>query len=144
MSTIRICPTATEPLSCSGQPAPKGSDTGRVIADCVFCEIVTGATRSRKVYEDAEVLAFHDIHPRAPVHVLVIPKRHITSASDLTEADVMLAGRLLLVARQVAAELGIADSGYRLVNNCGAHAGQTVWHLHLHILGGRQMGWPPG
>jgi histidine triad (HIT) family protein len=96
------------------------------------------------VYEDAEVLAFHDIRPRAPVHVLVIPKRHIPTAGDLTDTDVMLAGRLLLVARNVAAELGIAASGYRLVNNCGGDAGQTVWHLHLHVLGGRPMGWPPG
>jgi histidine triad (HIT) family protein len=115
-----------------------------VIADCVFCEIVTGVARSRKVYEDAEVLAFHDINPRAPVHVLIIPKRHIPTASDLTDADTVLAGRLLLVARKLAAELGVAESGYRLVNNCRGHAGQTVWHLHLHILAGRPMGWPPG
>lgn len=112
--------------------------------DCLFCKMVTGAIQPNKVYEDTDVLAFNDINPQAPVHVLIIPKRHIPTANDLTDADAIVIGKLFLVGRKIAAELGIAESGYRLVNNCGTDAGQTVWHLHLHILGGRALGWPPG
>jgi histidine triad (HIT) family protein len=113
-------------------------------ADCLFCKMVTGAIQPNKVYEDAEVLAFKDINPQAPVHVLVIPKRHIATTNDLTETDAALIGKLVLVAQKIAAQLNVAEAGYRLVNNCNADAGQTVWHLHLHILGGRRMNWPPG
>ena len=115
-----------------------------MVADCLFCKMVTGAIQPNKVFEDAEVLAFKDINPQAPVHVLVIPKRHIASANDLSDADAALIGKLFLAGRKIASDLGIAESGYRLVNNCGGDGGQTVWHLHLHMLGGRHMNWPPG
>lgn len=113
-------------------------------ADCLFCKIVSGAIQPDKVYEDADVLAFRDVNPQAPVHVLVIPKRHVTTLNDLTDADTALAGKLLLAAQRIAAQLGIADTGYRVVNNCNADGGQSVWHIHLHVLGGRRMQWPPG
>lgn len=96
------------------------------------------------LFSDEEVVAFHDIAPRAPVHVLVIPRRHITSLADAAESDHRLLGKLLLAATEVARRTGIADGGYRVVTNCGAGAGQSVLHLHLHVLGGRPMGWPPG
>src|SRR5262245_48532777 len=102
-------------------------------ADCLFCKMVTVEIRPNKVYEDNEVLAFNDINPQAPVHVLVIPKRHIATTNDLTDADTTLVGKLFLTSKKIAAELKIADAGYRVVNNCNADAGQTVWHLHLHL-----------
>src|SRR3712207_4369627 len=104
--------------------------------DCLFCKMVSGAIQPNKVYEDADVLAFKDINPQAPVHVLVIPKRHVSTVNELTEADAALVGKLVLTGQKVASLLGIADSGYRLVNNCNADGGQTVWHIHLHVLGG--------
>ncbi len=113
-------------------------------ADCLFCKMVSGAIQPNKVYEDNDVLAFRDINPQAPVHVLVIPKRHIATVNDLTDADAALVGKLTLIAKKIAAELGVADSGYRLVSNCNADAGQSVWHIHLHLLGGRGLQWPPG
>jgi histidine triad (HIT) family protein len=112
--------------------------------DCLFCKMVSGAIQAKKVYEDADVLAFHDINPRAPVHVLVIPKKHFSTINDFTDADATLIGKLILAAKKVAAELGIADSGYRLIANTNAGGGQVIWHVHLHVLGGRQMTWPPG
>jgi histidine triad (HIT) family protein len=112
--------------------------------DCLFCKMVAGVIQPNKVYEDTEILAFKDINPQAPVHVLVVPKRHIASANDLTDADAALVGKLFLAGRKIASDLGVAESGYRLVNNCGADGGQSVGHLHLHVLGGRQMNWPPG
>jgi histidine triad (HIT) family protein len=113
-------------------------------ADCLFCKMVSGVIQPDKVYEDADVLAFRDIKPQAPVHVLIIPKRHITTLNDMTDADTALAGKLFLTAQKVAAQLGVADAGYRVVNNCNLAGGQAVWHLHVHLLGGRQMHWPPG
>jgi histidine triad (HIT) family protein len=113
-------------------------------ADCLFCKMVSGTIQPNKVYEDNDVLAFRDINPQAPVHVLVIPKRHITTVNDLTDTDAALIGKLVLTGRKIAAQLGVADSGYRLVTNCNADAGQSVWHIHLHILGGRKLQWPPG
>jgi histidine triad (HIT) family protein len=110
--------------------------------DCLFCKIAAGAIPSKKVYEDADVFAFHDIAPKAPVHVLIVPKRHIRTLNELT--DTTLAGKLLLTARQLAAELGIAERGYRVLNNVNEEGGQVVWHVHFHLLGGRQMTWPPG
>jgi len=111
--------------------------------DCLFCKIIAGAIPSKKAYEDDEVFAFHDIHPQAPTHVLVVPRRHIASLDETVEADQALLGRALLAARTVARELGIA-SGYRVVSNCGTPAGQSVFHIHFHLLGGRPLGWPPG
>lgn len=113
-------------------------------ADCLFCKMVSGAIKPDKVYEDAEVLAFRDINPQAPVHVLVVPKRHIATLNDLTSADAALVGKLFLAAQKVARDLGVADSGYRTLMNCNRDAGQSVWHIHMHLLGGRVMHWPPG
>ena len=112
--------------------------------DCLFCKIASGEIGSKKAYEDDRVLAFYDISPAAPVHILIIPKQHIQSAYDLKESDGALLGHMFEIAAQLAKELGIADSGYRLVTNVGADAGQSVPHLHLHLLGGRDMTWPPG
>lgn len=114
------------------------------MADCLFCKMVAGEISPDKVYEDDHVLAFRDIHPQAPVHVLVVPKRHIATLNDLAPDDAELVGRLFLAARQVAQVEGIAESGYRTVMNCNADGGQSVYHIHLHLLGGRAMGWPPG
>ena len=111
---------------------------------CLFCRIVNGEIPASKVYEDAEVLAFNDITPQAPLHVLVVPKRHIATTNDLAETDLALVGQLVRRAAAIAAEKGYADRGYRTVFNCNAEAGQTVFHIHLHLLAGRPLGWPPG
>lgn len=113
------------------------------MSDCLFCKIAEGEIPSKKVYEDDEFFAFHDISPQAPTHVLVIPRRHIASLDEVGEDDQALLGRLLLLCQRLARESGIAG-GYRVVNNCGASAGQSVFHVHFHLLGGRPMGWPPG
>jgi histidine triad (HIT) family protein len=107
--------------------------------DCIFCKIAQGTIPSRKVYEDDQVVAFHDIEPQAPVHLLVIPKKHIATMNDCEAKDAALLGHTLLAAQQVAREAGLADNGYRLVNNCGADAGQLVFHIHWHILGGEKL-----
>jgi histidine triad (HIT) family protein len=112
--------------------------------DCLFCRIVKKEIPASVVFEDEAVLAFRDINPQAPVHIQIIPKRHVARACDLTKADGSLVSQLVLTANQLASGLKIVDSGYRLVVNCNAGAGQTVYHLHLHLLGGRPMGWPPG
>lgn len=111
---------------------------------CLFCRIVNGEIPASKVFEDADVLAVNDINPQAPLHVLVIPKRHIPTTNDLAESDQALVGQLIRRAAAIAAEQGYADRGYRTVFNCNAEAGQTVFHLHLHLLAGRPLGWPPG
>jgi len=111
---------------------------------CLFCKIVAGDIPSDVVHEDDLVLAFNDISPRAPVHQLVIPKRHIASMADLTGEDAELLSRLFAVAAELAASAGLANSGYRVVTNVGADGGQSVDHLHFHLLGGRAMTWPPG
>lgn len=110
---------------------------------CVFCGIVAGSEPARELYRDDAVVAFHDINPQAPVHVLVIPREHIATVLDIAPHHAEVLGRLHLVARDLAHELGLADSGYRTLFNCGRDAGQSVWHIHLHLLGGRPMGWPP-
>lgn len=114
------------------------------MSDCLFCKMVAGTIKPDVVYEDDAVLAFRDINPQAPTHVLVVPKRHISTINDLTGEDAELVGRLYLGAKKVAEQEGIAAEGYRTVMNCNAAAGQTVFHLHLHVLGGRNMHWPPG
>ena len=111
---------------------------------CLFCRIASGEIPASKVYEDTDVLAFNDINPQAPLHVLVIPKQHIATTNDLTEADEALVGKLVRAATALAAQKGYADRGYRVVFNCNAEAGQTVFHIHLHLLAGRSLGWPPG
>lgn len=112
--------------------------------DCLFCKIAQKQIPSKIAYEDAEVLAFHDIQPKAPTHIQVIPKRHIARVSEVTEKDSALVAKLVLTANRLAREQGIAEPGYRLVFNCNPAAGQSVYHLHLHLLGGRPMSWPPG
>jgi histidine triad (HIT) family protein len=110
---------------------------------CVFCKIVAGELPSKPVLDEPDIYAFHDIHPAAPAHVLVIPKVHIASLAHATSKDAPLLGKCLDGARRVAAVLGL-DAGYRTVINTGAHGGQTVHHLHIHVLGRKQHGWPPG
>lgn len=110
--------------------------------DCLFCNMVAGVIKPDIVYDDADILAFRDIQPKAPVHMLIIPKQHIATLNDLD--DVELAGRLLQVAQKLAVTEGLAESGYRTVINCNQNGGQTVFHLHIHLLGGRQLAWPPG
>ena len=111
---------------------------------CLFCQIVEKKVPAKVAYEDDQVMAFHDIRPQAPVHVLVIPKKHITSLLDLTPGDDALVGGVVRRARELARELGLADRGFRLVFNAGDDAGYSVYHIHLHLLGGRALGWPPG
>lgn len=113
-------------------------------SDCLFCKIIAKEIPSKTVYEDDQVVAFEDINPQAPTHILVLPRRHIASLNEVAAADALLVGHLHLVAAKLARERGIADSGYRTVLNNGRGAGQSVFHLHLHLLGGRGMRWPPG
>ena len=108
-------------------------------ADCLFCKIVNRELPAEIVFEDDEFLAFNDISPQAPTHTLIIPKTHIATVNELTEAEIDLPGKLILRARALASEKGIAESGYRLILNCNPDGGQTVYHIHLHLLGGRQM-----
>jgi histidine triad (HIT) family protein len=114
------------------------------MADCIFCKIVSGEIPSKKIYEDDEILAFHDVDPKAPVHFLVIPKRHIPNVMELERGDAALMGRLLYKAQELAAEQGCAEKGARFVINCKADGGQSVDHIHCHVLGGRPLAWPPG
>ena len=109
---------------------------------CLFCRIVRREIPAKLVYEDEQTVAFRDIDPKAPTHILVIPKAHVASLNDATDAEML--GRLMLVAKALAASEGLASDGYRTVVNTGANAGQTVFHIHLHLLGGRKLGWPPG
>ena len=111
--------------------------------DCLFCKIVAGEIPSERVLEDDDVIAFRDIAPRAPTHVLIIPRHHIRDAHALTDADGALLARLFAAARRIADDAGL-ERGYRVVTNVGPEAGQSVFHLHLHLLGGRTMSWPPG
>jgi histidine triad (HIT) family protein len=108
--------------------------------NCIFCKIIERQIPSTIVYEDDKVLAFKDIHPQAPVHVIIIPKLHIANVNELTPENAAVVGDIHLAAQKIAAKLGIADKGYRLINNCGADAGQTVFHLHYHLLGGVKLG----
>ncbi|GMR09073.1 MAG: histidine triad nucleotide-binding protein [Gammaproteobacteria bacterium] len=114
------------------------------MTDCLFCKMVSAEIQPDRVYEDDEVLAFRDISPQAPVHILIIPKQHIATLNDASEGHAMLMGKLMLVAKQLAVQEGIDQDGYRTVINCNQHGGQAVYHIHVHLLGGRQMGWPPG
>jgi histidine triad (HIT) family protein len=113
-----------------------------VTESCLFCRIVRREIPAAIVWEDEHALAFNDIEPRAPVHVLVIPKRHVSSLNEATDADLL--GHLLLAAREIAEGENISEAGYRTVINTNAGAGQTVFHLHVHVIGGRQLNWPPG
>lgn len=111
--------------------------------DCIFCKIVNGEIPSNKAYEDDKVLAFYDLEPQAPVHILIIPKEHIASAADITAENSAVISHIFEVAAIIAKEKGL-DNGFRIVNNCGDSAGQTVKHIHFHLMGGRDFGWPAG
>ncbi len=114
------------------------------MSDCLFCKMVSGEIEPDKVFESDDLLAFKDINPQAPTHILVVPKKHIATTNDLTQEDQNLVGQMVLAAQDIAEKEGIAESGYRLVLNCNQHGGQSVDHIHIHLLGGRQMMWPPG
>lgn len=114
------------------------------MSDCLFCKIINEEIPADKIYEDSDVIGFTDINPQAPHHVLFIPRQHINTVNDLQAADAEIVGKLFLAAKQHAEKLGVAAEGYRLVMNCNALAGQTVFHIHLHMLAGRGMSWPPG
>lgn len=111
--------------------------------DCIFCKIAAGDIPAKKAYEDESVIAFYDLEPQAPVHILIIPKEHIASCADITSENSAVVAHIFEVAAKLGKELGL-DNGYRIVNNCGADGGQTVHHLHFHFMGGRQFGWPAG
>jgi histidine triad (HIT) family protein len=112
--------------------------------DCIFCKIVAGSIPAGKIFEDERAVVFRDINPQAPTHALVIPRAHVASLDEASETDESLLGHLLLVAARVARDEGLAETGYRTVVNTGAGAGQTVFHIHVHLLGGRSLTWPPG
>lgn len=112
--------------------------------DCLFCKIIAGDIPSTKVYEDDKVYAFNDIEPQAPIHIIIVPKSHISSANELTDDNAEVIGHIFSVAAKIAKEKGFAENGWRIVNNCGVDGGQTVGHLHFHLLAGRNLGWPPG
>ncbi len=111
---------------------------------CIFCSIAGGDIPSEKVYEDELILAFKDINPAAPIHIVIIPKEHIDSAMMLKDEHKSLIGHIFIKAGEIASKMGIAETGFRLVNNCGGDAGQSVMHIHFHLLGGRVLNWPPG
>jgi len=113
-------------------------------SDCLFCKIVAGDIPADIIYETESSIAFRDVNPQAPTHVLIIPRQHIATINDLNAGDESTVGDLYLAARKIAVEEGFADDGYRVAMNCNQAAGQTVFHIHLHLLGGRDFGWPPG
>lgn len=113
-------------------------------SDCIFCKILAREIPVEIVFESEHAIAFRDMNPQAPVHMLIIPRKHIATINDLDAGDEQAVGSLFVAAKQVAMQTGIAEDGYRVTMNCNAAAGQTVFHLHLHLLGGRQLGWPPG
>lgn len=116
----------------------------KTVSDCLFCKIAKGEVPSTKVYEDEYIYAFRDIAPQAPEHIVIIPKTHISSANELSSDNADVVGKVFVAAAKIAKELGFAENGYRIVNNCGEDGGQTVGHLHFHLLAGRNLGWPPG
>ena len=117
---------------------------GGEFMDCIFCKIAEGEIPSKKLYEDEKVIAFHDISPEAPIHFLVIPKKHIKSVNEVSEENANIISHIFLVINKLVKELNIAETGYRIVNNCGKDGGQTVDHMHFHVLGQRELKWPPG
>jgi histidine triad (HIT) family protein len=112
--------------------------------NCLFCKIINGDIAAKKVYENEHIIAFNDIDPKAPVHILVIPKKHIRSINELNSSDINLAGEIILAAKKIAKDQGVDSKGFRVVFNTNDDGGQTVYHIHMHIMGGRQMQWPPG
>ena len=114
------------------------------MSDCLFCKMISGEIKPDTVYEDDDVLAFRDINPQAPTHILVIPKQHISTLNELEPEHAQLVGQMYIAAKKIAADESIAEAGFRTTMNCNAAAGQTVFHIHLHLLGGRNFSWPPG
>ncbi|MCG6937229.1 MAG: histidine triad nucleotide-binding protein [Gammaproteobacteria bacterium] len=114
------------------------------MTDCLFCKIRDGDIPADIVYQDDAVVAFNDVNPVAPVHVLLIPKKHISTVNDVSAKEEAIMGKLFSAAKNIAEQLGVSDDGYRLVVNCNANAGQVIFHIHMHMLAGRNMGWPPG
>jgi histidine triad (HIT) family protein len=114
------------------------------MSDCLFCKIVAGSIPAKLVYQDDRAVAFRDINPQAPTHILVVPRQHIASLNDIDDSHAPIVGHLHVVAQKLAHAENVATAGYRVLFNTGAHAGQTVHHIHLHLLGGRTLGWPPG
>jgi histidine triad (HIT) family protein len=112
--------------------------------DCIFCRIVEKEAPASIVYEDDRAIGFKDISPQAPAHILIIPKKHLRTVVETTEGDKELLGHLIYVANKIANDLKVSDKGFRLVINCGSQSGQMVWHIHIHLLAGRRMTWPPG
>ncbi len=112
--------------------------------NCLFCKIINGDIAAKKVYENEHIIAFNDIDPKAPIHILVIPKKHIRSINELNSSDINLAGEIILAAKKIAKDQGVDSKGFRVVFNTNDDGGQTVYHIHMHIMGGRQMQWPPG
>lgn len=112
--------------------------------DCIFCQILAGKMPGEKVFENERLVALRDINPQAPTHLLLLPRRHIATLNDLQPADAALMGEMMLVAAQLAARENLAGRGYRVVANCNRDAGQSIYHIHLHLLGGRYFAWPPG
>ena len=114
------------------------------LMDCLFCKIIAGEIPAKILYEDQNVIAFEDIMPQAPVHFLVIPKKHISTLNDVTDSDTLAMGALPIIASKIAKQKGVAEDGYRTVMNCNENGGQTVYHIHMHVLAGRKLNWPPG
>ncbi len=114
------------------------------IPECLFCKIIAREIPAKIVYEDEKIIAIEDINPAAPLHILLIPKQHIASLNEVTDADIGILGHIQVIASRLAENMQVSENGYRLVNNCGVWGGQTIFHLHYHLLGGREMGWPPG
>ena len=114
------------------------------MSECLFCKIAAGEIPAKVAFQDDRVMAFDDVNPQAPVHVIIIPRKHIPTVLDLTDADWELVGYMYTVANQIAADRSLTEDGFRLVTNCRESAGQSVFHLHIHLLGGRSFGWPPG
>ena len=112
--------------------------------NCLFCKIINGEITAKKVYENEHIIAFNDIDPKAPIHILVIPKKHIRSINELNSSDINLAGEIILAAKKIAKDQGVDSKGFRAIFNTNDDGGQTVYHIHMHIMGGRQMQWPPG
>ncbi len=114
------------------------------MSDCIFCKIANGEIPTKYVYQDDKVAAFNDLNPQAPVHILIVPKQHISSALELNDENSDVVGHIFKVASKIARDMGFDEKGFRLVNNCGEDGGQTVNHMHFHLLAGRNLGWPPG
>ncbi len=112
--------------------------------DCIFCSILDKKVPAKTIHEDEQVIAFDDIHPKAPIHKLIIPRKHIATLNDMTQEDISLVGHMMYTAQSIAKKLNIAEHGYRVIMNCNQGGGQLVYHIHLHLLAGRDMQWPPG